>query len=76
MTQNFTPNHLIKYIYKETSLAESLAIEEALAHDWNLHETYEELCKAYLQLPKAQFSPKPSTIQNILKYSAQTGVPA
>ncbi len=76
MKQKFTPNHLVRYIYKETSVAESLAIEKALGEDWNLYEAYEELHKAYAQLPKVTFSPKPSSIRNILKYSAQSGVPA
>ncbi|MFK7809481.1 MAG: hypothetical protein AB8F74_16880 [Saprospiraceae bacterium] len=76
MKQKFTPNHLIRYIYRETSVAESLAIEEALSEDYSLYESYEELHKAYAQLPKVTFSPKPSSIRNILSYSAQSGVPA
>ena len=76
MREKFTPNDLVRYIYKETSLAESLAIEEAFNEDWNLYETYEELHKAYAQLPKVTFAPSPTSIRNILKYSAQSGVPA
>jgi hypothetical protein len=76
MKQKFTPDHLIRYIYKETSVSESLAIEAAMAEDWNLYEAYEELHKAYAQLPKVTFAPKPSSIRNILKYSANSGVPA
>ena len=76
MKQKFTPNHLIRYIYKETSVAESISIEEAIAEDWNLSEEYGELFQAYVKLPKATFQPTPSSIRNILKYSAQTAVTA
>ena len=69
MKQNFTPNHLIKYLYKETSASETLAINEALNEDRVLMEEFEELFQAYQQLPKVTFSPSAATIQNILGYS-------
>ncbi len=76
MKQKFTPNHLIRYIYNETTAAESMAIEDAMDSDWNLYEAYEELLSGYLELPKAGFRPSPSSIRNILKYSAQSAVEA
>lgn len=71
MKQKFTLNHLIKYIYKETSVAETLAIQEALAQDFDLFLQYQELFFAYQQLPKVKFDAAPSTLNNILKYSQQ-----
>ena len=38
MKQTYTKNHLLKYLYRETSLSETLAIEEALVEDRNLFE--------------------------------------
>ena len=74
MKHNFTPEQLIKYIYRETSVAETMAINEALSNNWELYELYEELKLSYQQLPKVKFNPSGSAIQNILAYSEQTAV--
>lgn len=71
MKQKFTPNHLIKYLYKETSAVETLAISEALGEDNHLSEQYKKLASSFQQLPKVKFNPSPASIQNILKYSQQ-----
>ena len=72
MKQNFTPNHLIKYLYKETSASETLAINEALIENPVLLEEYEDLLNAYQQLPKVKFNASPSSMKNILGYSQRT----
>ena len=72
MKQNFTPNDLVKYLYKETSASETLAINEALAEDRALFEEYQGLLKAYQQLPKVKFNPSASAVKNILGYSKRT----
>lgn len=74
MQQKFTQNQLVKYLYKETSATERLAIDEALSEDWRLSEAYDELALAKQQLPQVKFSPSNATIQNILSHSAQTAV--
>ncbi len=74
MKQKFTPNDLIRFIYKETSTAENLGIKEALSGDINLSEEYNALMGSYTQLPKAKFDPSKNTIQNILRYSENTAV--
>ena len=76
MVQSFTKNDLIRYIYKETSVAETMAIHEALAQDCVLHEAYTELLHGMQQFPKATFSPSETTIQNILNYSQKTALEA
>ncbi len=75
MKQNFTTDQLISFLYKETSVAESMAIGQALEEDWNLFETYQELLLAKQQLPQVSFLPSSQTIQNILGYSEQSAVP-
>jgi len=72
MKQKFTPNHLIKYIYKETTVAETLGISEALQENFSLFQQYQELLFAYRQLPKVKFNAKTSTLNSILDYSQQT----
>ena len=74
MKQYFTQLDLIRFIYRETSTTESVAITEALNEDPLLMEEYEELYSGYLQMPKAKFSPKPSALQNLLGYSEQTAL--
>lgn len=72
MKQKFTPSDLLLFIYRETSLAETIAIAEALKEDPCLYEQYQELLEGYLALPKAKFSPRPDTLQRILSYSEST----
>lgn len=74
MDQKFTKNDLIRYIYKETSAAETLTINEALNSDMKLNGIYQDLLQGYQQLPKAKFNPSASSIQNILQYSQHTAL--
>lgn len=74
MKQNFTPDHLLKFLYKETSASETLAISEALHSDPKLRRELEALQQAQHQLPRVKFNPSASTIQRILKYSERTAV--
>jgi len=71
MKQKSTLNLLIKYIYQETTVAETLAISEALLTDFQLHQRYQELLFAQRQLPKVKFDAKTSTLNSILNYSKQ-----
>ena len=43
MTKTFTQNDLIRYIYNETSNAESTEIQQALLCDGSLQEEYKSL---------------------------------
>jgi uncharacterized protein YfbU (UPF0304 family) len=74
MDQKFTKNHLIRFIYKETTVAETMAIDEALNEDFELLEKYHELLQGYHQLPQVKFNPAESSIQQILRHSKQTTV--
>ena len=72
MKQNFTQNDLIRFIYKETSAGETIAIGEALSSNVHLFNQYEALLEGYYELPKAQFNPSPSVLQKVLGYNRQT----
>lgn len=74
MQQNFTPNHLIQYLYHETNVCDTLAIEAGLEEDLALREEFETLTAAYRQLPKVKFSPSDQAIRNILRYSERTAL--
>ncbi len=74
MKQTFTTDQLIRFMYKETSASESFAIKEALKNSKELMKEFRELQAAHQQLPKVTFSPKRSTLQNILRYSKSTTI--
>lgn len=76
MKQNFTNNDLVKFIYKETSITESLAISEALLVDSSLFNDYQTLISGYIELPKVTFAPANFVLQNILSYSSKSVVEA
>ena len=76
MKQTFTNNDLVKFIYKETNVFETLEIENALTEDATLFDNYQTLMSGYMELPKATFAPTKSALQNILAYSAKTVVQA
>ena len=76
MKQTFTNNDLVKFIYKETSRSETLAIQAALLEDSTLFDNYQALMSGYMELPKVTFAPTNTVFQNILKYSAKTTVEA
>ena len=74
MKQNFTPDHLLRFLYKETGISESIAIQQALREDATLRKELRDLLRGYQQLPKVRFRPAAKTIQNILSYSARQTV--
>ncbi len=74
MQQKITPNDLLRFLYQETSVAETMGIAEALTEDRSMFEEYEALKSSFVQLPKAKFSPSQTTIQNILRYSENSAV--
>ncbi|NJL74377.1 MAG: hypothetical protein HC892_04335 [Saprospiraceae bacterium] len=69
MQENFTPEDLLCLIYRETNAVQTLAMNDALDKDEQLAAAYDELVTAHRHLPKAQFRPTATTIQNILDYS-------
>ncbi len=74
MKKHLTQLDLIRFIYKETSTLETLTISEALIEDPLLLEEFTTLYDSYLQLPKAQFNPRPAALKNIMRYSEQTAL--
>ena len=74
MKQKCTSEQLVKYIYRETSAATTMAINESLREDWALQEEYRMMLRSVRELPKVKFDPSVATLQNILSYSALTAV--
>jgi hypothetical protein len=72
---SFTPEDLLQYLYKETSIEKTAAIEAALETDWSLREKYEVITSAQKRLEKLSLSPRKIAVDNIISYS-ETSVTA
>lgn len=66
-----TSEDLVRYMYNETSERKAASIKAALQADWNLRESYEKLLNSYKDLNKIHFSPRPQSVDNILKYASK-----
>ena len=69
MTHNYTPELLIKYVYGEADIADRLELEYGLENNAPLRDQYLDILNSYRNVPKVTFSPKKSTLDNILNYS-------
>jgi len=72
MTILFTPEDLLRYLYKETSAEMNASIEAALEHDWTLREKLEVLKASAKNLDRMLESPRAEVILNILQYARET----
>lgn len=63
---NFTPEYLLLYLYKETSLQQTAEIEQALANDWALREKLAVLKISMQRLDKLVQAPRTEIVLNVL----------
>lgn len=68
---NFTPEDLIRYLYKETSNKQTTAIEAALEKDWTLREKLNVLMKSMQRLDKLTVSPRTQVVLNVLNHARE-----
>jgi hypothetical protein len=69
---NFTPEDLLLYLYKETSLEQTAQIEEALAKDWTLREKLAVLQNSMQRLDKLVLAPRTEVVLNVLNQARET----
>ncbi len=69
MTKTFTPNDVLRYLYKETSPVEKKQLEEAMLVHADLRDQYLQLTSIKEQLDQVQETPRKDTIQTILEYA-------
>jgi anti-sigma factor RsiW len=67
---HYTPEDLIRYLYKETSAEETAAIEQALQSDWTLREKMSVLKTSNERLNTLIETPRTEVVLNVLKYAA------
>ncbi|MCW3073099.1 MAG: hypothetical protein JWP69_168 [Flaviaesturariibacter sp.] len=67
---NYTPEDLLRYLYKEMSTEEAVAIEEELARNWALREKLAVLKTSQERLNRIIESPRTEIVLNVLRYAA------
>ena len=72
----FTPEDLLRYLYKESSPELTAAIQLALAENWTLREQMEELQTSVNQLgtEKQVVSPRREVVLRVLQYARDTAI--
>ena len=68
---NFTPEDLLLYLYKEASTEQTATIEQALIRDWTLREKLEVLKDSMRRLEKTSVSPRIESVLKVLNYARQ-----
>ncbi|MDP4263480.1 MAG: hypothetical protein Q8941_13215 [Bacteroidota bacterium] len=68
---NFTPEDLLLYLYKETSLQQTAEIEQALAKDWALREKLAVLKASMQRLDKLVQAPRTEVVLNVLHHAQE-----
>jgi DNA-binding NarL/FixJ family response regulator len=72
----FTPEDLLRYLYKESSPELTAAIQAALAGNYTLREQLEELQVSVNQLniERQVVSPRKEVVERVLQYARDTAV--
>jgi hypothetical protein len=70
----FTPEDLLRYLYKESSPELTAAIENALKEDWMLREKLAVLQSSSDKLDAITVSPRMEVIQRVMNYARKTAV--
>jgi hypothetical protein len=70
----FTPEDLLRYLYKESSPDLTVAIEAALKEDWMLREKLQVLRLSADGLDKIVVAPRMEVIQRVMNYARMTAI--
>jgi len=72
----FTPEDLLRYLYKESSPELTAAIKVALSQNWTLREQMEELQTSVNQLDteKQVVAPRMEVVLRVLQYARDTAI--
>jgi len=74
----FTPEDLLRYLYKESSPELTAAIQVALNENWTLREQMEDIQASVNQLDieREVIAPRMEVVQRVLQYARDTAVEA
>ena len=71
MTHNFTPNDLIRFIYRETSPEEDIDIRQWVLEDESAANLFQQLVESKQSLDIEAMEPSETSINIILEYDRQ-----
>jgi hypothetical protein len=71
MVKIYNESTLIKYLYKETSVEESAAVQEVLRRSARIRNEFRQLQLLRDDLTALKISPKASSVKNILSKSSR-----
>lgn len=74
MIKPFTPNDLVRYIYREMSEVEQELLVQALHSDDSLMQEYVEMLSTIEEMDKIQLQPSELVVQAIKKRAQSTGL--
>ena len=69
MIQNFTPEDLIRFIYRETTPQEDLSIRKWLMDDVEAFETFQNLSDTVSSLHVKNMEPSETSVSILLEFS-------
>lgn len=72
MTKTITRDDVLRYIFRETSNDENLAIENELLHSESLMDFYRQSVESVHEVQCIELKPSDRAINNILNYSEST----
>jgi hypothetical protein len=72
MKQTFTINDLVRFLYHETSIQESMTLANELAENVILKEQFEDLLEGKSSLERGGFTPSSKVLKNIMVHSRKT----
>jgi len=67
----FTSEDMIQYLYNETSVQKTAAIEAALDTDWLLRVSFEQIKADQMNLEEVNFSPRDEAVNRILQHATK-----
>lgn len=76
MKEHYTYDALVQFLYREMPADSAAATARLIDEDLEAQALFSDLALAKMQLPKVQFHPSQSVINNILQYSTKTALEA
>jgi len=69
MTKTITRDDVLRYIFRETSKEENLAIENELLQNASLMDYYKQSVESIHEVKQLELEPSEKAVSKILKYS-------
>ena len=69
MTRTYTQDDVLRYIYRETTEEENLAIRNALLFDQELMEFYKEIENLAIEISNIEVEPSAKSVKAIADYA-------